>query len=366
MQGVGFRPYVYRLAGQLSLGGFVLNDSNGVLIEVEGAEAAVAEFLSRLPRQAPPRACIERVLTEPCTAREPTGFAILASARSGTPEAPVAPDTATCAECVAELLDHADRRFRYPFINCTNCGPRFTIVRGIPYDRPLTTMASFTMCERCRSEYEDPGDRRFHAQPNACPACGPSLTLIRGDGLGPATAPARAAAEPPDAIAAAAAALREGAILAVKGIGGFHLACRADDEAAVAALRSRKHREDKPFALMVRDLPAASALVRLGEGERALLSAPECPIVLARRRAGAAVASSVAAGARELGVMLPYSPIHHLLLADAGMPLVMTSGNISDEPIAYREEDALARLRSVADLFLIHDRPIQTPTDDSV
>jgi hydrogenase maturation protein HypF len=362
VQGVGFRPYVYRLAGKLSLGGFVLNDSGGVLIEVEGPRASVAEFLSRLAPDAPPMARVERVLTEPCAAKAAAGFAIGDSPAGGIPDAPVAPDIATCAECLAELLDPSDRRFRYPFINCTNCGPRFTIVRGIPYDRPLTTMAAFTMCERCRAEYEDPCDRRFHAQPNACPQCGPSVTLLTGRGARVAPPPGASL----DAIAQAAAALGDGAIVAVKGIGGFHLACRADYGAVVAQLRRRKHREDKPFALMVRDLAAASALVELGAGERDLLSGPERPIVLAPARAGAAVAGAVAPGARELGLMLPYSPIHHLLLAGAGAPLVMTSGNVSDEPIAFGEDDALRRLHGIADLFLIHDRPIQTRTDDSV
>jgi hydrogenase maturation protein HypF len=367
VQGVGFRPFVYRLATELSLDGFVLNDTRGVLIEVEGEPALLEELLSRLVSQAPPVARLEGIETEPRPPNGARGFAILASPAGGTPDAPVAPDTATCPDCLYELLDPGNRRHRYPFINCTNCGPRFTIVRGIPYDRPLTTMAGFTMCERCRAEYENPADRRFHAQPNACPQCGPSLVLLGTPGRGnpaPGRGPSRHGS--PDALAAAAAALREGAIVAVKGIGGFHLACRADDEAAVATLRARKHREDKPFALMARDLPAASALVWLGERERALLCAPERPIVLARRRAGTRVAPSVAPGAPELGVMLPYSPIHHLLLSDTDLPLVMTSGNVCDEPIAYGEQDALARLGPIADLFLTHDRPIQTRTDDSV
>jgi hydrogenase maturation protein HypF len=360
VQGVGFRPYVYRLAGELALDGFVHNDSDGVLIELEGPSSAVHEFLAELPRRAPPLARIERIDSLPRPLRGEEGFVIRASPAGGTPEAPVTPDTATCRDCLAELSDPRDRRFRYPFINCTNCGPRFTIVRGIPYDRPLTTMAAFQMCERCSAEYEDPADRRFHAQPNACPACGPSLALLAAPG---SAAPAR---EPADALAAAAAALREGAIVAVKGIGGFHLACRADDEAAVAALRARKHRQDKPFALMVADLQHAGSLAVLGSRERALLSSAERPIVLARRRAGTPVAASVAPGAPELGVMLPYSPIHHLLLGDVGVPLVMTSGNVSEEPIAYREEQALSRLGAIAELFLVHDRPIQTRTDDSV
>jgi hydrogenase maturation protein HypF len=364
VQGVGFRPYVYRLATGLSLAGFVLNDALGVEIEVQGAEDSVTRFIEALSPHAPPLAHVERLSTESRPVEEGTAFEIRVSPAGGTPQAPVAPDSATCADCLAELVDPGDPRFRYPFINCTNCGPRFTIVRGIPYDRALTTMAGFTMCERCRAEYEDPGDRRFHAQPNACPLCGPALRLVAGTGVGGTAPPGDGGAH--DAIAVAAAALRAGAIVAVKGVGGFHLACRADDEAAVATLRARKQREDKPFALMAADLEGARELVRLGEAELELLSGPERPIVLAPRLPGAAVAESVAPGSRELGVMLAYSPAHHLLLADAGVALVMTSGNVSDEPIAYRDEDALSRLGPIADLFLVHDRPIQTRTDDSV
>ncbi len=360
VQGVGFRPHVYRLAAELALGGFVFNDAHGVVAEVEGSGPAVEEFLARLEHDAPPLAVLERVLTEE---RAPIGelsFAIRSSPGGGAPDAAVTADSATCADCLRELFDRADRRFRYPFINCTNCGPRFTIVRGIPYDRPLTTMAGFAMCERCRAEYEDPADRRFHAQPNACPQCGPSVALLDQNGQ-PASAPAG-----PDALRAAADALSAGAILAVKGVGGYHLACRADDDLAVARLRARKHREDKPFALMAPSLGVALTLVSLGEREQALLLGSERPIVLAPRLAGAPVAAAVAPGAPELGVMLPYSPLHHLLLADVGTTLVMTSGNVSDEPIAYRDEDALQRLSGIADLFLTHDRAIETRTDDTV
>jgi hydrogenase maturation protein HypF len=360
VQGVGFRPYVYRLAGELGLSGFVLNDARGVLLEVEGSAASVRQFLSRLASDAPPLAVLERVLSEERPLTGETGFAIRESPSGGVPDAPVTPDTATCPECVTELFDPADRRFRYPFINCTNCGPRFTIVRGVPYDRPLTTMAAFTMCPRCAAEYEEPADRRFHAQPNACPVCGPSVTLLGADGEPVAIGSAR------DPVQAAAAALRDGRIVAVKGLGGFHLACRADDEAAVAALRARKHREDKPFAVMVAAVEMARLLVSLGEREVELLEARERPIVLAPRRADAPVAHAVAPGAPELGVMLPYSPLHHLLLEDSGIALVMTSGNMSDEPIAFTNEDALARLGTIADLVLVHDRPIETRTDDSV
>ena len=359
VQGVGFRPFVHRLAGELELGGWVRNDAHGVELEVEGAHGALQAFMRRLSADAPPLASVERVRSEPRRPRGEHGFRILPSEQRGAADAPVAADAATCDDCLHELFDPRDRRFRYPFINCTNCGPRFTIVCGIPYDRPLTTMAGFQMCERCAAEYADPADRRFHAQPNACPACGPALALLRADG---APAPAQGV----DPLDGAVAALRAGAIVAVKGIGGYHLACRADEERAVARLRARKHREDRPFALMAGSLEQAETLVELGDRERALLSAPARPIVLAPRRAGAALAPSLAPSVPELGVMLPYSPLHHLLLAGAGAPLVMTSGNLADEPIAYEDRDALARLAGIAELLLVHDRPIRTRTDDSV
>ena len=360
VQGIGFRPYVYRLASSLGLTGWVRNDARGVLIAVEGEPEAVQRFRDRLPAEAPPLAAIERLDWEEVAPTEDIGFLILESEGSERPAALVAPDTATCAECLAELRDPTDRRFRYPFINCTHCGPRFTIVRRVPYDRPLTTMAGFRMCEPCRAEYEDPSNRRFHAQPNACPACGPAVRLMDAAGTPTVEAGGR------DRVATAAAALRAGAIVAVKGLGGFHLACRADDNAAVSRLRSRKHREDKPFALMAPDLPAARTLVSLNEEEERLLTSRERPILLARRRPEAPVAPAVAPGHRDLGVMLPYSPLHHLLLADTGSALVMTSGNVSDEPIAFRDEEALERLAGIADLFLLHNRPIETRTDDSV
>jgi hydrogenase maturation protein HypF len=358
VQGVGFRPFAYRLAHRLELAGFVLNDSSGVVIEIEGTAAASDEFNARLRREAPPLAVLERVSSRRMKATGESGFRIAPSPREGAANAPVAPDSATCPDCLRELFDPGDRRFRYPFINCTNCGPRFTIVRGVPYDRPLTTMSAFELCDACRAEYEEPLDRRFHAQPNACPACGPRLSLRDAGGA--------VLGEREDALSGVVRALAAGSIVAVKGLGGFHLACLADDEAAVAALRARKHREDKPFALMPRDLGAARALVSLTAREERLLSGRERPIVIARRRPEAEVADAVAPRSTELGVMLPYSPLHHLLLADLGRTLVMTSANISDEPIAYRDEDALARLGEIADLFLLHDRPIETRTDDSV
>jgi hydrogenase maturation protein HypF len=350
VQGVGFRPHVYRLAHELSLDGFVLNDAQGVLLEVEGPAGVIDQFVERLRSEAPPLARIEHVDAAEVAATGERGFLIVGSRGGGERDAPISPDTATCADCLGELLDPADRRYRYPFINCTNCGPRFTIVRGVPYDRPLTTMADFEMCSRCLAEYEDPLDRRFHAQPNACPDCGPTL------GFGAARGEA--------ALDAALAALEAGAILAVKGIGGFHLACRADDVAAVQRLRGRKHREDKPFALMVADVDAARRLVALDPGEEELLVSRARPIVIADRLADADVAPEVAPGSRELGVMVAYSPLHHLLVADR--PLVMTSGNISDEPIAFEDADAAGRLTPIAEAFLVHDRPIHTRTDDSV
>jgi hydrogenase maturation protein HypF len=361
VQGVGFRPYVFRLAEQLGLGGWVLNDEQGVLCEVEGPGDAVERFLARLPAEAPPLASIESVrslATTPVGERE---FRILASEGRSEPEALVCADAATCSECLAELADPADRRYRYPFTNCTNCGPRFSIVHGVPYDRPLTTMAGFAMCELCRAEYEDPRDRRFHAQPNACPECGPRVRLVDRDGH--RVAPAGVDRDP---IETAGRMLRAGAILAVKGMGGYHLACLAGDGRAVAALRARKQRDDKPFALMALDLEAADELVELTAAERALLTGRERPIVIARRRPGAPAASGVAPRSRDLGVMLPYTPLHHLLAADVGEALVLTSGNLSDEPIAYRDDDALARLNEIADAFLVHDRPIHMRTDDSV
>ncbi|MDX6679912.1 MAG: hydrogenase maturation protein HypF [Solirubrobacteraceae bacterium] len=358
VQGVGYRPFVYRLAHELGVSGWVLNDERGVLVEVEGPADVVGALVARLASDAPPLADVRAVTSEDLPATGESGFQIVASSRSGAATAPVTPDTATCADCLAELADPADRRYRYPFLNCTNCGPRFTIVRAIPYDRPTTTMADFPMCADCLAEYEDPMDRRFHAQPNACPVCGPRARLLERDGT--------PVAGVSDAVRAAADDLLAGRVLAIKGLGGYHLACRADDEAAVAALRSRKHREDRPFALLVADVAAARELVTLGAAEQALLSSRERPIVLATRLPDAPVAPSVAPRAPELGLMAPYTPLHQLLAQDAGVPLVMTSGNVSDEPIAFEDDDALQRLGEIAERFLVHDRPIATRTDDSV
>jgi hydrogenase maturation protein HypF len=360
VQGVGFRPFTYRLAGELGLGGFVLNDERGVGLEVEGEAERVEEFLRRLASDAPPLAAVESVEPVELEPRGEHGFRILPSERGGERRAPVSADVATCAACLAELFDPDDRRYRYPFLNCTDCGPRFTIVRAVPYDRATTTMAGFAMCAACRAEYEDPGNRRFHAEPNACPRCGPRAQLLDSGGTPIEGGPGG------DAVAAAAALLGEGAIVAVKGIGGYHLACRAVEEEAVAGLRRRKRRDAKPFALLVADLEAARELVGLSGAEEQLLTGRERPILIARRRAAAAVAAAVAPGRADLGLMLPHSPLHHLLAADAGEPLVMTSGNLSEEPIAHRDAEAVERLGAIADAFLTHDRPIAVRAEDSV
>ncbi len=372
VQGVGFRPFVYRLARRGELSGWVLNDEHGVLLEVEGSESAIERLVRALRDEAPPLAIVERITPEPVAASGEGGFRILESARRDRSAAPpVAADSAPCGDCLRELRDPRDRRYRYPFINCTNCGPRFTIVTGAPYDRPLTTMARFVMCDECAREYGDPLDRRFHAQPNACPRCGPRLRLADRDGR-----PITALGSARDAVEFVARRLLAGEIVAIKSVGGFHLACDARNQPAVAALRSRKHREDKPFALLAQSPAVARSLVELGPEDETLLTSAARPIVLARRRTAGertAVAPSVAPGLPELGVMLPSAPLHELLLddltrlvGDAPFPLVMTSGNVSDDPIAFSDEDALARLGVIADLFLLHDRPIETRTDDSV
>jgi hydrogenase maturation protein HypF len=381
VQGVGFRPFVYTLATGLGLTGLVGNDLDGVFVEVEGPPAAISEFLLRLGRDAPPLARIERVTTRAITPVRSASFAIAASepASGSSPRRTlVSPDTATCADCLRELADPADRRFGYPFINCTNCGPRFTIVRDVPYDRPLTTMAAFAMCEPCAAEYHDPGDRRFHAQPTCCPACGPRLALHDPAGhdlarhdpaehdLARHDPSGRHRPASDDPLQAAAELLRQGRVLAIKGLGGYHLAADAACEQAVARLRARKHREDKPFAVMAADLAAAQRLAEVDTAAADLLTGPARPIVLLPRRPHAAVANATAPGNRQLGIMLPYTPLHHLLLAAVARPMVLTSGNVSDEPIVYRDEEAPERLAGIADAFLVHDRAIHVRTDDSV
>jgi hydrogenase maturation protein HypF len=357
VQGVGFRPFVYRHATRLGLRGWVQNDSAGVLIEVEGASADIDEVARLLLEAPPPLARVGEITAAPIPIEGDVEFVIVASGSGGAPTAPVSIDTATCDACLAEVTDPNDRRYRYPFTNCTDCGPRYTIVTGVPYDRPATTMAGFTMCPACQAEYDDPTDRRFHAQPNACPDCGPTLRWSRA-------APTDLVGEA--ALGAAIEALRAGQIVAVKGIGGFHLAVDAVDPVAVAELRRRKHRDDKPFAVMVRGLAEARAVCDLSDAAAAMLTSAGRPIVLAPRAAGAAVADGVAPGLPDLGVLLAYSPLHHLLLDGVGRPLVMTSGNVSDEPIAHEDADAMVRLASLVDGVLGHDRGIHIRCDDSV
>ena len=356
VQGVGFRPFVCGLAAEHGVAGFVGNDEAGVFIEAEGPLSTVDTFVGDLRRRAPVLAVIERLRT---SRRRPTGqsgFRIVASAGGGARRALVSPDMATCADCLAELWNPADRRYRYPFINCTNCGPRYTIVTDVPYDRAVTTMRDFPMCAACAHEYADPTDRRFHAEPVCCPACGPSLRFVSAAG-------ASLGGDPLDT---AAAWLRDGQVIAVKGLGGYHLAALASHEPAVAALRLRKHREEKPFAVMVADLAAARALAHCDDVALSTMEDPRRPVVLVPRRSDAAVALSVAPRNGQLGLMLPYTPLHHVLAAAVAGPFVLTSGNVSDEPIAYDDRDALDRLSRIADGFLLHDRRIHVRADDSV
>ena len=359
VQGVGFRPWVYRIARDAAVTGRVRNDSAGVTIEAFGAPAALDEFVDRLAHDAarPPAAVIDHMIEQPIAFEPAATFSIDASAVTAEAHVSIPPDLATCPACLSEIHDPADRRHRYPFTNCTACGPRFTIVRSAPYDRLATTMAAFAMCPACQREYASVDDRRFHAEPNACPVCGPRLDLRGADGRPLAAA---------DAVTAAAQALQDGLIVALKGIGGFQLACDATSEDAVARLRARKHRDEKPFAVMVRTLADAETLADLGASERTLLLSPERPIVLAARRAESGLAEAVAPGNPLVGVLLANSPLHDLLLEAAARPLVMTSGNVSDEPIVTGNTDALDRLRGVADLFVLHDREIVTRADDSV
>lgn len=356
VQGVGFRPFVHGLAVRLGLAGFVGNDERGVVVEAEGPGSAL-DALERALAEGPPAALVTGVTAGRIAPRGGRGFAIVPSASHGSAATLISPDLATCADCVRELFDPADRRFRHPFLSCTNCGPRFTIVTGVPYDRETTTMAGFPMCPACAAEYHDPADRRFHAQPICCPDCGPVLRFRPGWSAEVAEA---------DPVTAAAEALHAGAVVAVKGLGGYHLAALAADPRPVGALRARKHREDKPFAVLVPDLETARKLCEVAPAEETLLRSARAPIVLLRRRRDAEVATAVAPGDRHLGLLLPYTPVHHLLSAAVGAPIVLTSGNVSDEPIAHRDADARERLAGIADAALVHDRPIRTRADDSV
>lgn len=372
VQGVGFRPWIYKLARELELTGTVKNGPEGVTIEVFGGPFALDRLLERMRHELPPAARIERLAWEPVQAAAPTHFEIIESDHSGAARASIPADLAMCDACRAEIHDPKARRFHYPFTNCTHCGPRFSIVRSIPYDRPGTTLAGFPLCKACRAEYEDPLDRRFHAQPIACPACGPRLSWLDAEGR---------ALEVKDPLEAAALLLERGGIVALRGLGGFHLACDARDDAAVKLLRQRKHRDEKPLAVMVPDEASARALAEFDAAQWQLLTAPSRPIVLVSGKPGA-LPDSIAPrfplpaeqgeGPRlpprgmQLGLFLPYTPLHELLLARLGRPLVMTSGNLSDEPMAVENDEAVERLRGIADGFLTHDRPIATRTDDSV
>jgi hydrogenase maturation protein HypF len=362
VQGVGFRPFVFRLATELGLSGWVNNSSQGVFAELEGDHSQVQKFILRIEAEKPPRSFIQSLESSWLDPVGYHGFEIRASDPGGAKTALVLPDIATCSDCVQEIFDPNNRRYRYPFTNCTNCGPRFSIIEALPYDRANTSMRKFTMCERCRAEYEDPRDRRFHAQPNACPVCGPQVELWDQTG--------RASSLGYDAMVSAVAAIRGGAIVAIKGLGGFHLVVDARNEEAVQRLRQRKHREEKPLALMFHSLGLLQTVCEVSAIEARLLSSAEAPIVLLRRGArtidGSIIGRSVAPHNPYFGAMLPYTPLHHLLLAELGFPVVATSGNRSDEPICTDEYEAVERLGDIADLFLMHNRPIVRQVDDSV
>jgi hydrogenase maturation protein HypF len=358
VQGVGFRPFIYKLALEYNLKGWVHNTSEGVEIEVEGEFKSIKQFIRNLHPKAPPLARIERIKID---YRTPAGYEKFEIRNSIAGEEGqyqlISPDIATCDACLKEILDPHNRRYRYPFTNCTNCGPRFTIIESLPYDRPRTTMRNFPMCSLCQAEYNDPLDRRFHAQPNACPTCGPQLKLVKNNGDLFITQ---------DVITTAAQLLREGNIIAIKGLGGFLLACDATQEIVVNNLRERKKRPSKPFAIMVTNTQEAEKYCCISLEEKELLASPSCPIVIMRRKPNSILAQSLAPNLKYLGLMLPYTPLHHILLRDAQLPLVMTSGNLSEEPIAKSNVEALRRLSGIADYFLIHNRDICSLYDDSV
>ncbi|MCC6354623.1 MAG: carbamoyltransferase HypF [Verrucomicrobiae bacterium] len=358
VQGVGFRPFVHGLAGRLGLAGWVRNTGGGVEIEAEGADGALRELLAGIERDRPAHAVVQAMEVVWLAVSGQVGFRIIESS-GGDKSAVILPDIATCPECLREILDPSDRRYRYPFTNCTHCGPRFSIIVGIPYDRARTTMRGFEMCPECRGEYDDPGNRRFHAQPNACPACGPQLALWDTSG--------RVLGERDAALRSAGEAIRAGKIVAVKGLGGFHLMADAGDGGAVARLRELKGRDEKPFAVMAPSADVIGGLCDVSGEELRLLRSPASPIVLlARRRGALGVSDAVAPGNPCLGVMLPYAPLHHLLMRDLGFPVVATSGNASEEPICTDEGEALRRLGGMCDLLLVHDRPIARHVDDSI
>jgi hydrogenase maturation protein HypF len=358
VQGVGFRPFVFRVAQELGLTGWVANGADGVTIEAEGTAEAVGRLLELLRTACPPGARIERMSAGPIPAIGDREFRIQPSDETGTKQLTISPDLATCDDCQAELFDPTDRRFRYPWLSCTQCGPRFSMVTGLPYDRANTTMSRFALCEACRAEYEAPDNRRFHAESTACPACGPTLALWGADG--------QVLAEGEDALQQACRIIRAGGVVAVKGIGGFHLWVDATSEEAVQRLRTRKRRPHKPFAVMFPSLEAIRTGCLLSQGEAEWLTSPSAPIVILQRRDQADLAEGVAPGNQTVGAMLPYAPLHHLLLRELGTPVVATSGNLSDEPIVTDEAEAVKRLAGVADMFLVHDRPIARPMDDSV
>jgi hydrogenase maturation protein HypF len=379
VQGVGFRPFVFRLAEELKLAGWVNNSPQGVFIEVEGPRAALEKFLPRLEAEKPPRSFIQSLESSWLDSAGYKKFEIRESETGGGKTTLVMPDIATCPDCLREIFDPQNRRHRYPFTNCTNCGPRFSIIESLPYDRANTSMRQFAMCPACQAEYDDPRNRRFHAQPNACPVCGPRLELWQGrTGVAPVSnlkIGDRRDACPTndDALIAAAEAIRRGQIVAVKGVGGFHLMVDARNEAAVKRLRERKHREEKPFALMFPTLESVKSVCEVSPLEERLLRSPEAPIVLLRRRGQSQIsnlkfqiAEGVAPGNPNLGVMLPSNPLHHLLMAELGFPVIATSGNLSDEPICTDEREALDRLGGIADVFLVHNRPIVRHMDDSI
>ncbi len=357
VQGVGFRPFVYQLASKYNLKGWVCNTSEDVKIEVQGESKDLKRFLSELQNNAPPLAHIESVSVTYHPPAEYTSFEIRHSIVEEGKYQPVSPDIATCQACLREIFSTEDRRYHYPFTNCTNCGPRFTIIEDVPYDRPKTTMRTFIMCPDCQAEYDNPLDRRFHAQPNACPKCGPRLELLDAKGNHVETS---------DAIVTASQLLKDGKIIAIKGLGGFLLACDATTEKVVKVLRQRKRREFKPLAIMVADIEEARRHCLVSETEEKLLTSPQSPIVLLQWKPNSTVSKTIAPNLKYLGLMLPYTPLHHLLLREAGLPLVMTSGNISEEPIAKDNDEAIRRLSGIADYFLVHNRDIYARYDDSV